>query len=137
LAIRLQKISFHVSCRRELRAHFSFCMALMVGCVHGSIVVVKGSSSYAETKEGRAISAAGSTGTQVRRCGLIKIQDIWGPSFKSSWHPKIAALRPLAEEWFSSPHQFPTPVSHRKGRKSLRDKTGIGMYVCGSRIESA
>jgi hypothetical protein len=37
-------------------------------------------------------------------------QDIWGPSFKSSWHPKSAALRPRAER-FSSPHQFPTPAT--------------------------
>jgi hypothetical protein len=64
--------------------------------------------------------------------------DIWGPSFKSSWHPKIAALRPLAVEWFSSPHQLPTPVSlTRRSEGAEKSKRQDGNRdVCGSRIES-
>jgi hypothetical protein len=103
-------------------------MAWMVGCVHASIVVVKDHHHMLKLRSvvQFRLQVQPDAGPAVRTD-----QDIWGPSFKSSWHPKIAALRPLAE-WFSSPHQFPTPVSlirRSEGAESLRDKTGIGMHV--------
>ena len=104
----------------------------MVGCVHESIVVVKDHHHMLKLRSvvQSRLQVQPDAGPAVRTD-----QDIWGPSFNLLGIRKLQRLGLLRNAgWFSSPHQFPTPVSlTRRSEGAEKPKRQDGNRdVCGS-----